>query len=226
VLLGCACGLLAALLAGPEPAGAWVPEPERAWSTIAQANTAGGRAQILVLDVALVDAKGQVTATGRAHFDPRGSARLELVLDDGTRDVHDRDGADYRETRGGQLVAKPLRLLPPLALLQAATPAAVADALRAIGGDPARVDLGPEGVHDCWVLGGRDLGAFASNARPSLWIDQDDAQPVRIDDGDRAHYLLGPMTARDGIRLPSWIDVHAPGWPAWRLEVRGATPAS
>lgn len=216
---------VAGWLAVAPTAGAWIPEPERAWATVAEANQAAGRARALALDVALVDAEGRVAATGRARFEPAGRARLDLALSDGGSEVHERAGAEYRVTRNGQPVPKPLRLLPPLALLQAGSPMAVADALRAVGGDPAQVDLGMEGTHDCWVLGGRDTGSFEGNSRPSLWVDQETRRAVRIDDGREALYRLGPAQAQGGVRLPSWIEIRAAGWPIWRLEVRTAAPA-
>jgi hypothetical protein len=105
-----------------------------------------------------------------------------------------------------------------IALLQAASAQAVADALRTIGGDPKIVDLGMEGAHDCWVLGGRDMGSFDANTRVSLWVDQESQQPVRIDDGSGPQYRFGSPKKGETIRFPAWPEL------AHRREVREARP--
>jgi hypothetical protein len=222
-----AAALAGALLVAASRASAWIPEPERAWTAIATANTTSGRGKPLDFPVALVGADGGIAGTGRLRADGAGSARLELVLADGVAELHERRGAEYRVTRGGRPVERAPRLLPPLDLLQVTTAMGVAEALRAIGGNPAQVDLGIEGAHDCWVLGGRDPGAFESNTRPSLWVDQETQQPVRIDDAGGAQYRFGDSAARPGgVRFPSRIDVQEPGWPLWRIQVQGTAPAT
>jgi hypothetical protein len=217
---------LALLLAAP-PARAWIPEPERAWGAIAQTNAASGRGRSLDLAVALVGADGAVAATGRLRLEPDGRSRLDLELGGNASETHERAGLEYRVTRNGQRADKAPRLLPPLALLQETSAMGVADALRAIGGNPAQVDLGIEGKHDCWVLGGRDPGPFEASNRPSLWVDQEAQQPVRIDDASGTQYRLGDPVSRDGVRFPSRIEVSAPGWPIWRIEIQSpaAKPA-
>ena len=216
---------IAISLAAARPAGAWIPAPESAWGFVASSNSNAGRTGALKLDVALVGADGAVAATGTARLEPGGVAKLGLTYGDGTVEVHERTPTDYVVTRGGSRVSQPLRLIPPVALLQAASGLAVADTLRAIGGDPALVDLGMEGAHDCWVLGGRDTGPFDSNTRVSLWVDQESQQPVRIDDGAGTQYRLGSPAAKEGIRFPAWIDVRAAGFPSWRLDVRSVSKA-
>jgi hypothetical protein len=214
--------LLGSVLAGP--AAAWIPEPERAWASLAQGNAQSARARPIDFAVALVDATGAVVATGRLRAEPGGHALLELALaDGGGTEVHERSGSEYRVTRNGQRTDKAPRLLPPLGLLQAGRPADVADALRAVAGDPARVDLGMEGRYDCWVLGGRDPGDFQMNGRPSIWVDQETQQPVRIDDAAGVRYRLLDLAPKDGVRFPSRIEIQADGWPIWRIDV--ATPA-
>lgn len=205
------------------PAAAWIPEPERAWTMLAQSNLEGARTKPLDFAVALVDSAGNVTATGRLQAEPGGRARLELALAEGGTEVHERDGLDYRVSRNGQRVARAPQLVPPLAILQAAKAIDVAQALRAMAGEPARVDLGIEGRFDCWVLGGRDPGDFQMNTRPSVWVDQETRQPVRIDDAAGTRYRLLDLTPKGGVRFPSRIEVHADGWPIWRIDV--ATPA-
>jgi hypothetical protein len=212
-------------VAGALPAAAWIPEPERAWTLLAQSNLQSARAAPLDFAVALVDAVGNVAATGRLRAEPGGVARLELALaDGGGTEVHERNGAgEYRVTRNGQRIERAPKLLPPFAALQADKAMEVADALRASGGDPARVDLGIEGRSDCWVLGGRDPGDFQMNTRPSIWVDQETRQPVRIDDAGGVRYRLLDLSPKGGVRFPSRIEVRADGWPIWRLDV--ATPA-
>jgi hypothetical protein len=205
------------------PAFAWIPEPERAWASLAQSNSQSSRARPIDFAVNLVDVTGAVTATGRLRAEPGGHARLDLALVAGGVEVHERNGSDYRVTRDGQRVDKAPHLLPPLGLLQAAKGMEVAAALRALSGDPARVDLGMEGRYDCWVLGGRDPGDFEMNTRPSIWVDQETQQPVRIDDAGGVRYRLLDLAPKDGVRFPSRIEVQADGWPMWRIDV--ATPA-
>jgi hypothetical protein len=127
-------------------------------------------------------------------------------------------------TRGGARHTNPLKLVPPLSLLQVGTGLAVANGLRALGGDPALVDLGMEGTHDCWVLGGRDSGSFEVNTRVSLWVDQETQQPVRFDDGEGTQYRFGAPASREGLRFPPWIDVRAAGFPSWRLDLKNVAP--
>jgi len=205
------------------PAAGWIPEPERAWASLAQSNTQSSRTRPIDFAVALVDMTGAVTATGRLRAEPGGHARLDLTLAAGGTEVHERNGSDYRVLRDGQRVDKAPHLLPPLGLLQAGKASEVAEALRALSGDPARVDLGMEGRYDCWVLGGRDPGDFQVNTRPSIWVDQETQQPVRIDDAAGVRYRLLDLAPKDGIRFPTRIEVEADGWPIWRIDV--ATPA-
>lgn len=218
-------GVAAIALVQAGAASAWIPEPESAWGIVAQGNTEAGRTRALSLDVSIVGADGAVAATGTARLDPSGRARLGVTYADGAVEVHERTGSDYQATRAGGKVAKPVRLLPPLALLQASSGLAVDEALRSIGGNPRLVDLGMEGTHDCWVLGGRDMGAFDANTRVSLWVDQDSQQPVRIDDGAGTQYRLGPPAKGEGIRFPAWIEVRPATGPGYRIDVKAVTPA-
>jgi hypothetical protein len=214
---------MVAVLAAAGAAHAWIPEPERAWAALAKSNAYSGRTRPLEFAVALVDAGGNVTATGRLRALPAGAATLELTLGEGGTEVHTRSGLDYRVTRNGQRVDRAPRLVPPLAVLQAGKGLDVAEELRAMAADAARVDLGIEGRFDCWVLGGRDPGDFQMNARPSVWVDQETEQPVRIDDAGSVRYRLRDLSLKGGVRFPSRIEVHADGWPIWRIDV--ATPA-
>jgi hypothetical protein len=217
--------LLAGLLALPLSASAWIPEPERAWTAVAQTNGSSGRGGPLAFPVALLGSDGAIAATGRLSLGPGGRARLELAHADGSTEVHERSGAEYRVLRNGRPADRALELVPPLAVLQATDAAAVADALRAMGANPAAVDLGMDGTHDCWVLGGRDAGSFAASARPALWVDQESQQPVRIDAATGTQYRFGDVASREGARFPSRIDVLASGWPPWRIEIQNGAAA-
>jgi hypothetical protein len=224
---GCQVVLLTFALAvsNAERVRAWIPEPESAWGMIAQSNSAASRTRALALDIALAGADGAVVATGTVRLEPNGRARLGITFADGTVEMHERTPIDYQATRAGTRVEKPLRLIPPIALLQVDTAQAVSDALRTIGGDPRLVDLGMEGAHDCWVLGGRDMGSFESNSRVSLWMDQESQQPVRIDDGSGTQYRFGSPKKGEGIRFPAWIDVRTATSPSWRIDVKSVRPA-
>jgi hypothetical protein len=219
-----ALGIATAIVVG-HSAHAWIPEPERAWAFVATENGKAGRTNPLKLDVTLVGADGAPAATGTARFEPNGVAKLGLSYGDGTIEIHERTPIAYTVTRGGNRVDSPLRLIPPIAVLQAASGLAVADTMRVLGGNPALVDLGMEGKHDCWVLGGRDTGDFDSNTRFSLWVDQESQQPVRIDDGAGTQYRFGAPAAKQGVRFPAWIDIRAAGFPSWRLDIRNVSKA-
>jgi hypothetical protein len=220
-----ALGLLLGASAAP-PAGAVVPSGEAVRREIARTNAQAGRAQRLVLELDVVDEAGQPAASGRAVLEPDGTARLELTLADGRRELHERGPGGYVATREGARVERPLPLLAPFGLLQAGSEAAVAAALSAIGGEPEQVDLGMAGGGDCWVLGGRDPGPFDQNGRPSYWFDQDARRPARIDAGDGVRFRFGPPAKHPPATFfPGWYLVEAPGWPRWRVDVRAVSSA-
>jgi hypothetical protein len=211
-----------ALAAAAAPAA--IPSAAKVRGAVAADNASAGRAQPLGVEVALVNQAGQVAATGHATLDPGGTARLELRLADGGSEVHERTPLSYKVTRNGAAVEHTLRLLPPAQLLQARSEEFVSAGLVALGADPDQVDLGMDGSSDCWVLGGRDPGPFEASNRPSLWVDIDSHRPVRIDDGHGTHYRFGPPAGSGGIRFPAWIDIDAPGWPHWRMDVQQVAP--
>jgi hypothetical protein len=217
--------IAALALAYASAASAWVPAPETAWGIIAQGNSSASRTRALKLDIALVGADGAVAATGTVRVEPNGQARLGITWADGTVEMHERTATDYQATRAGARVDEPLRLLPPFALLQASTGLTVAEALRTIGGNPNLVDLGMEGTHDCWVLGGREMGSFDANTHRSLWVDQESQQPVRIDDGAGTQYRFGDPKKGEAIRFPAWIEVRAESGPSYRIDVKVVSPA-
>lgn len=207
--------------AGVAPARAAIPTAAAVRAEIARKNQQAGRAQPLVVEVVVRDETGAAAASGRMLLGgAAGPTRLELVLADGRREVHERRAGRYEATRDGEPVARAMPLLPPFGLLQARSEADVAAALALIGGDPDRVDLGMAGGADCWVLGGRDPGPFDANGRPSYWFDQDGRRPVRIDERGGVRFRFGPPARHEpAIFLPAWIDVEAPGWPRRRIEV-------
>lgn len=223
-----AAGLLAAAL----PALAAIPAAPKVRKAVASANAAARRTQPLLIEVALVSETGEVAATGQGRLDPAGTSHLELRLADGRTEVHERTGSSYRALRDGAPVERVLELLPPTRLLQAPTAEALDAALVDLGAAGGVVDLGIEGGRDCWVLGGRDPGPFADNTRPSLWVDLESRQPVRIDASARGgqaggvHFRLGPSAVQEGVRFPTWIDVEAAGWPRWRIQIRRVAPAA
>ena len=71
------------------------------------------------------------------------------------------------------------------------------------------------------VLGGRLPPTAEGEERrlPSVWIDMDTYEVVRIDGPDGVRYRFGPPGAFDGILAPSWISIEVPGQPPARLDV-------
>ena len=222
---------VAGLVALALPALAAIPAAEKVLKAVASANAAARRSQPLRVEVALVSETGAEAATGQGYFDPAGTSRLELKLADGRVEAHERTGSSYHATRDGSPVERVLPLLPPTRLLQAPSAEALAAALVDLGAATDVVDLGIEGGRDCWVLGGRDPGPFGANGRPSLWVDVESRQPIRIDETAPAgqaggvHFRLGPSAVQEGVRFPTWIDIEAPGWPRWRMQIRRVIPA-
>lgn len=213
------------------PAEAAIPSAAAVRGEIARTNQQAGRGQPLGVEVLVRDETGATAASGRMLLGgAAGPTRLELALADGRREVHERNAGRYEATRDGQPLERAMPLLPPFALLQARSEADVAAALATLGGDPETVDLGMAGGADCWVLGGRDPGPFDANARPSYWFDQDARRPVRIDERGGVRFRFGPPARHEpAIFLPAWVEVEAPGWPRWRIEVVRVTtgnPAS
>jgi len=76
------------------------------------------------------------------------------------------------------------------------------------------------------VLGGRDPGPFDLNARPSLWIDIESRQAVRVDEAGGTHFRLGPVAQQSGVRFPAWIEVQNADGLRRRMEIRHVAPAS
>ncbi len=88
--------------------------------------------------------------------------------------------------------------------------------------------LGRVGEFDCYVFGGRRPRSRESEERrlPSMWVDLESYEVVRIDGSDGVRYRFGPSRDFDGIRVPRWIDIDAPGERPARLDIIRAAPAN
>ena len=217
--------LAAALLAAA--AHAAIPTAAKIERAVAEANRAAGRSVPLLLDVRLQISGGGASATGRIASHPTGLARLELESGMGFVERHLLRGTEYRASRDGQPIDDPHPFLPPLFLLQASSGEALAAALASLGMVADEVVLGRVGDRDCYVLGGRgERNAQGQEAlRPSLWIDTQSYDPVRMVGADGTEYRLVDPQLFKGIRLPRFIDIDPPGPMRARLEVVGAAPA-
>jgi hypothetical protein len=132
----------------------------------------------------------------------------------------------YQASRNGEMLADPHPFLPPVFLLQASSGDALSAALATFGVDGHQVVLGKMGNHDCYVFGGRAVGpSEEAHPLPSLWVDMESLEPLRIVRENGVEYRFGPVTAFGAIRVPSFIDVIAPDGLRARLEVTRATRA-
>ena len=205
--------LLAALLLGSAgAAAAYVPTAERIAGGLARANRKAHRGAPLQLQLGFLMDEIEV-ATGTLVSDPAGFARLELRHQKGFRERHLLRGGRYEASRDGARLAAPRPLLPPFPLLQAIDPDALLALLQQLGVETGRVELGYEGDHDCYVIGGRGGG-------PAVWVDQDDLEVVRVDLAGGTHLWMGPLREAGHLRLPSWIEVAEPGAETIRIEIR------
>jgi len=224
----CAQGLLLGLALALAAAAA-IPSAAKIAEAVAEANQMSARAEPLLIDVALRIGAGEPAARGQLATHPTGLARLELRSDANFVERHLLQGDDYRASRDGQLLEK-LQIhpfLPPVFLLQATSGAALAAALESFGVSEQEVVLGRMGDHDCYVFGGRLPGPpDAERLLPSLWVDIESYDPLRIVRADGVEYRLGPVSVYDGIRLPRWIEIVTPDQFRARLEVLRAAPAN
>ena len=102
-------------------------------------------------------------------------------------------------------------------------------ALESFGIDADRVVLGRVGENDCYVFGGRLPAKSGQEARrlPSLWVDIESYEVVRIDGRDGVRFQFGPSTDfGEGVRAPRWIGIEVPGQPPARLDVIRVAPAN
>lgn len=222
-------GLTAALLAAlaGTSARAAIPGPEKIVRAVAETNRVSGRAEPLWIEVRLIVGDGRPAAEGVLAAHPSGLARLELETPMGFVERHLLQGSEYQASRDGEILPAPHPFLPPVFLLQASSGEALSAALDSFGIAEQEVVLGRLGPHDCYVLGGRLIGGGSDEALlPSLWVDAESHDAVRIVRSDGVEYRLGPIEVFDGVRLPRWIEIRTPADFRARLEILGAAPAS
>ncbi len=200
-------------------AAAHVPSPARILQAVAETNVRSERTRGLRLEVELRDESGRVEASGQLWLDPSGAARLRLREPGGDVEEHEVVADVYRAQRNGRSISSPRPLLPPPQVLQAESAAELCGALFRLGADPDYVELGYQGAHDCYVLGGRSRDPGASE-RGALWVDVETLDPVRIDHANGIRFRLGPAVEAGRIRFPAWIGVRTPRGGGWRVEVR------
>ena len=227
--------LVATVLAGSLAVGAW-PAPARAViptaakiaKAVAAANRSAGRSEPVLLDVTLTIGEGPPAATGVLATHPTGLARLELHSHLGFVERHLLQGNAHSASRDGVMLDDPRHFLPPVFLLQATSGAALSAALASFGIAAEEAVLGRVGEFDCYVFGGRRPRSRESEERrlPSMWVDIESYEVVRIDGSDGVRYRFGPTQDFEGIRVPRWIAIEANGVPAARLDILQAAPAN
>jgi hypothetical protein len=207
---------LALLLAGR--AVAYVPPAGRIATAVVDQNREDDRATALRLQVVVLSG-GVAVGQGELLSDPHGFARVELHHESGFVERHLLLGAQRLASRDGQPLADARPLLPPFPLLQASSAGQLLAGLTALGVQTQTVELGYEGDHDCYVIGGRSGG-------PALWVDEDSLEPVRMDLAGGVHYFFGPNRQDGGVRVPAWVQIEQEGAGPLRLEVRSVQATS
>jgi hypothetical protein len=218
-----------ALLGVATPVGAVIPSPLKLADAAAEANDDAGRAEPLWFEVSLRIGEGEPVATGKLATHPTGLARLELHSRRGFVERHLLQGDAYTASRDGRPIENPRPFLPPVFLLQATSGAALSAALESFGVEAEKVVLGRVEEHDCYVFGGRLLRKPGEDERrlPSLWVDLESYEVVRVDGRDGVRFRFGPSADfGGGIRAPRWIGIEAPGQPPARLDVLRVAPAN
>jgi hypothetical protein len=225
--LGIACAL--AISFGSAPGRAYIPSATKLADAAAEANRVARRDSPLWFEVSLRIGDSDPVAIGRLVSHPTGLARLELKSHRGFIERHLLQGDAYTASRDGRPIDHPRPFLPPLFLLQVTSGAALTAALESFGVAPDVVALGRVEDHDCYVLGGRIPRKPGQEEQrlPSLWIDMESYEVVRIDLRDGVRFRFGPSTQFDDrIRVPRWIAIEAPGQAPARLEVTRVAPAN
>lgn len=222
-----AAALAAALLLATG-AQAAIPSASRVSDELARINRAARRAEPLIFDVSLRIGDSEPLATGVLATHPTGLSRLELRSTRGFVERHLLQGSEYSASRDGELLSEPRPFLPPLYLLQATSGAALRAALASFGVATDAIALGLADDYDCYVLGGRlpQSAGAAARTLPSVWVDMDAFQIVRVDRGDGVRFRFGPAQVFDGIQAPSWISIEQPGLSPARLEIQRVTRAN
>ena len=212
--------ILALVLLAP---AAWAvfPNAQKIADALASSNRAAGRGDPLIFDVTLRIGDSGPLATGVLATHPTGLARLELLSEQGFVERHLLQGSEYSASRDGKLLRSPRPFLPPIFLMQSTSGAALRAALASFGVSGGEVVLGLAEDRDCYVLGGRlPPGADGEERRlPSMWIDVDSFELVRVDRQDGVRFRFGPSANFEGIRAPSWITVESPDEDPVRLDV-------
>jgi hypothetical protein len=223
--------LLAASLAvgaASAPARAVIPSAARIADAVADANRTAGRAEPVLLDVTLSLGDGPPAATGVLATHPTGLARLELRSHRGFVERHLLQGTSHSASRDGVMLDSPRNFLPPVFLLQATSGAALSAALASFGVAADEAVLGRVGDFDCYVFGGRLPRTLEKEDQrmPSMWVDLESFEVLRIDGSDGVRYRFGPTQDFEGIRVPRWIAIEANDEPAVRLDILRAAPAN
>jgi len=222
----CAPVLLAGALMGIAVHAA-IPSAPKIAEAVAEANQMSARAEPLLIDVAIRIGDGEPVAQGKLATHPTGLARLELRSQAGFVERHLLQGDEYQASRDGVPLSNPHPFLPPVFLLQSTSGAALTAALASFGVAEQEVVLGRLGDHDCYVFGGRLPGRpDEERLLPSFWVDVESYDALRIVRADGVEYRLGPVSVYEGIRLPRWIDILAPGPFRARMEILRVAPAN
>ena len=215
------------------PAWAAIPTAEKIARAVAETNEVAGRGGALLLEVQLRIVGGEredgpPAANGVIATHPTGLARLELASSQGFVERHLLQSDTYQASRNGALLDDPHPFLPPVFLLQSSSGEALRAALSSYGVSEGEVMLGRMGDRDCYVFGGRILGEPEGEETllPSLWVDMESYEPVRIVRDDGVEYRLGPPTLFDSIRVPTWVEIVEPSGLSARLEVTRVVPAN
>ncbi len=209
----------AALLAAAGTAFARIPDPETVARAAADASRAQGRNKPFAFAVAVRTTPDSAPiARGEGLVDPSGAVRLALRHEEGFSERQIRRASGLAAARDGEPLESPHPLAPPLWLLQAATGGELLARAGEIGAAPGVVALGYDGARDCYVIGGVAGG-------PSVWIDQDTRQVVRVDlaDGSKVRFLA--WASRGGAVLPGTIEIETPSL-TFTLELTGFAPAT
>jgi hypothetical protein len=220
---------LALALGAAGPGAAVIPNGGKIADAIAAANRDSGRSKPMLFEVTLTIGDGPVAARGRLASHPTGLARLELKSTRGFVERHLLQGNQHTASRDGEIVDRPHPFLPPVFLLQATSGAALTAALGSFGVAPGEPVLGRVGHDDCYVFGGRLPPDRDGKERklPSLWVNLETYEVVRIDRPDGVRFDFGPERSFDGgIRAPRWIRIEAPGQPPARLDIVRIAPAT
>jgi hypothetical protein len=216
-----AVALVVALAWLAPAAWAVIPDAQKISDALTASNRKAGRGAPLLLDVTLRIGDSGPLATGVLATHPTGLARLELQSNQGFVERHLLQGSEYSASRNGKMLRSPRPFLPPIFLMQSTSGAALRAALASFGVSGGEVVLGLAEDRDCYVLGGRlPRGADGEERRlPSMWIDIDSFEVVRVDRQDGVRFRFGPSTDFEGVRVPSWITVESPDQDPMRLDV-------